>query len=90
MKPHKLLAVFSCLALLGCPPAAASDDANWPQFREPNGSGAAHAFEPPGKVTDGRGGVVLTVLTLRQDNPPRISLHLLTEEANHPEIRTHC
>ena len=50
MKPSKFLALFVCLALPGRLPAAASDDANWPQFRGPNGSGVANAFKPPVKV----------------------------------------
>ena len=50
MTPHKLLAFSICLALPGRLPAAASDDANWPQFRGPNGSGVATAFKPPVRV----------------------------------------
>ena len=50
MQPRKLLALFICLALPGRLPAAASDDANWPQFRGPNGSGVATAFKPPVRV----------------------------------------
>ena len=50
MQPRKLLALFICLALPGRLPAAAGDDANWPQFRGPNGSGVAIAFKPPVKV----------------------------------------
>jgi outer membrane protein assembly factor BamB len=50
MKPRKLLALFICLALPGRLPAADGDDANWPQFRGPNGSGVATAFNPPSKV----------------------------------------
>ena len=50
MHLRKLLALFICLALLGRLPAAAREDANWPQFRGPNGSGVANAFKPPVKV----------------------------------------
>jgi hypothetical protein len=54
MKPHKLLAIFVCLALPGRLPAVASDDASWPQFRGPNGSGVANAFKPPVKIVTDR------------------------------------
>ena len=54
MKPHKLLAIFVCLALPGRLPAVAGDDASWPQFRGPNGSGVANAFKPPVKIVTDR------------------------------------
>jgi outer membrane protein assembly factor BamB len=50
MNSRKLLALFACLTLPGRLPAAASSDANWSQFRGPNGSGVANAFNPPFKV----------------------------------------
>jgi outer membrane protein assembly factor BamB len=42
-----VLGSLICLALLGPLTAAAGDDANWPQFRGPNGCGVANAFKPP-------------------------------------------
>src|ERR1035441_4403699 len=50
MKSHKLLVWSICLALLGLSHASASNEANWPQFRGPNGSGVANAFKPPVKI----------------------------------------
>jgi len=50
MKSPRLLALSVCLVLLGRSAAAASNEANWPQFRGPNGSGVANAFKPPVKT----------------------------------------
>ena len=50
MKPRNFLALSICFALPGRLSAAASADANWPQFRGPNGSGVANAFKPPVKI----------------------------------------
>lgn len=49
-----IVALLACLALLGGLSAAASDDAGWPQFRGPNGSGVANALKPPVKIVPDR------------------------------------
>lgn len=46
-KTLKLLLLLLCLALPDRSTVTASDDANWPQFRGPNGAGVRQAFRPP-------------------------------------------
>jgi outer membrane protein assembly factor BamB len=47
MKTRKFLLLFLWLALAACQVVSAGDDANWPQFRGPNGAGGGQAFRPP-------------------------------------------
>ena len=54
MKAQTIFALLICLAPGDRLPAAASGDANWPQFRGPNGSGVANACKPPVKVVADR------------------------------------
>ena len=54
MKPRNFLALSICFALPGRLSAAASADANWPQFRGPNGSGVANVFKLPVKIVTDR------------------------------------
>jgi hypothetical protein len=86
MKPHKLLAILVCLALPGRLPAVAGDDASWPQFRGPNGSGVANTFKPPVKIVADQAAWCSMWSPCAVTTCPPILLHLLTEEANHPDI----
>ena len=54
MKTSVAILLLLWLALPGGLPAAASDEANWPQFRGLNGSEVANAFKPPVMIVTGR------------------------------------